>query len=227
MGKKVFIGVGHGGNDSGAVGLKDILEKNINLAVAQSCRDELERHNVTVLMSRNKDENDPLADEIKECNSFNPDIAIDIHNNAGGGDGFEAYYSVEGGVSRALAANIEAEVKSIGQNSRGCKTRNQSDGRDYYGFIRQTRAPAVLVECAFVDTKDVQIIDELHEQKAMGIAIAKGALKTLGIKWVAPTSKKYYVKVCHFTKQEDAITASQTIRKQHGWHNIIGSELVE
>lgn len=27
MGKKVFIGVGHGGNDSGAVGLKDILEK--------------------------------------------------------------------------------------------------------------------------------------------------------------------------------------------------------
>ena len=92
------------------------------------------------------DEDDPLTDEIKKRNAFNPNLAIDIHNNAGGGDGFEAYYHYNGGTSKTLAQNIEAEVKAIGQNSRGCKTRLNSGGTDYYGFIRETACPAVIVE---------------------------------------------------------------------------------
>ena len=88
--KKVFIGVGHGGKDSGAVVY--LVEKDVNLVEALACRDFLEAHGVVVLMSRTKDENDSLIEEIRECNAFNPDLAIDIHNNAGGGDGFEAYY---------------------------------------------------------------------------------------------------------------------------------------
>lgn len=36
-------------------------------------------------MSRTSDEYDPLTDEIKECNAFNPDLALDTHNNAGEG----------------------------------------------------------------------------------------------------------------------------------------------
>lgn len=227
MSKKVFLGIGHGGNDSGAVGARGIKEKDLNLSIGQACRDELERHGILVLMSRTKDENDPLSEEIKECNLFNPDLAIDIHNNAGGGDGFEAYYSVASLTSKQAALNIEAEIKSVGQNSRGCKVRKRADGRDYYGFIRQIKAPAVLVECAFVDTQDVNIIDESHEQRIMGIAIAKGIIKSLGIKWTAPNSIKYYVKVCHFGKLEDAEKASEKIKNLHGWYNVIGSELVK
>ena len=37
MSKKVFIGVGHGGSDSGAVGY--IVEKEANLVMALACRD--------------------------------------------------------------------------------------------------------------------------------------------------------------------------------------------
>ena len=67
----------------------------------------------------------------------------------------------------------------------GVKTRKNTSGKDYYGFIRQTKAPAVIVECAFVDNKaDIKIIDTAAEQKAMGVAIAKGILKTLGIAYV-------------------------------------------
>ena len=185
MAKKVFIGVGHGGADNGAVanGLK---EDNLNLAIAIACRDELTRHGVTVGMSRTKDEADTLADEIKECNAFAPDYAVEIHNNAGGGDGVEIYHHFGGGKGKTLAQNILNEIIAIGQNSRGLKTKKNNQGKDYFGWIRQTVAPACIVECAFVDNKkDVAIIDTAAEQKTMGISIAKGVLKTLGIKWVA------------------------------------------
>lgn len=142
-------------------------------------------------MSREKDENDPLTDEIKECNAFDPDLAIDIHNNAGGGDGVEAYYHYKGGESKTLAVNVLAEIVKIGQNSRGAKIKKNAKGKDYFGFIRQTNAPAVLVECAFVDNKtDIKIIDTPAEQKIMGIAIAKGILKTLGISYIAVEAPK-------------------------------------
>lgn len=177
---KVFLGVGHGGVDSGAVGY--VKEKDVNLQMALACRDYLEDNGVKVKMSRTKDENDDLKEEIRECNAYDPDLAVDIHNNSGGGDGFEAYYSIGGGKGKTLAKNIETEIKAIGQNSRGCKIRKNSSGNDYYGFIRQTYAPAVIVEGVFVDNKkDASQADTLAEQKAFGVAYAKGILKTLGV----------------------------------------------
>lgn len=187
MAKKVFLGVGHGGSDPGAV--KYLIEKDVNLNMALACRDELVRHGVQVRMSRTKDENDTLQQEIAECNAFAPDLAVDIHNNAGGGDGFEAYYHVGGGLSKTLALNIEAEVKKIDQNSRGCKTKVGSGGADYFGFIRETVCPAVICEGVFLDhKKDAAQADTLAEQKKFGVAYAKGILKTLGIAYKAPTA---------------------------------------
>jgi N-acetylmuramoyl-L-alanine amidase len=181
---KVFIGVGHGGADSGAAA-NGFKEKDLNLAIAKACRDELERHKVTVLMSRTKDEDETVNEKVKECNAFKPDYALDIHNNAGGGDGAEIYHHYGGGKGKTLAQNILNEIVKIGQNSRGLKTKTNSAGKDYFGFIRDTAAPAVLVECAFMDTKDIQIVDTAAEQKAMGVAIAKGILATLGVTYVA------------------------------------------
>lgn len=177
---RVFLGVGHGGNDPGAN--KYILEKDANLTMGLACRDYLQARGVVVGMSRTKDENDSLNEEIRECNAFNADLAVDIHNNAGGGDGFEAYYHFKGGAGKTLAQNIEAEVIKLGQNSRGCRTRKNSRGSDYYGFIRETNCPAIIVEGVFVDNaNDAKIADTVAEQKAFGEAYARGILKTLGI----------------------------------------------
>lgn len=187
MAKKVFIGVGHGGSDPGAVAFGR-EEADLNLVIALKCKDELERHGVSVKMSRTKDENDTLDEEIRECNAFNPDLAIDIHNNAGGGDGAEAFYHYGGGLSKTLAVNVLDEIAKIGQNSRGAKTKMWGEV-DYFGFIRETKAPAVIVECAFVDNAtDIKIIDTTAEQQAMGVAVAKGILKTLGITYKAEST---------------------------------------
>ena len=176
---KVFLGVGHGGNDPGAVGY--IKEADVNLNMALACRDYLVQNGVEVMMSRTKDENDDLNEEIRECNAFNPDLAVDIHNNAGGGDGCEVYHSIFVGPGKTLAENINAELVAIGQNTRGVKTRKSTKGNyDYYGFIRDTKASAAIVEGVFVDNAaDAAQADQLEEQKAFGVAIAKGILKTL------------------------------------------------
>ena len=178
---KVYLGIGHGGSDPGAVA-NGIKEKDANLVIGKAAAAELERHGVEVMLSRTTDITEGTNAKVKECNKFAPDLAGDIHNNAGGGDGAEVYHSINGGTGKSLANNILTEVKAIGQNSRGAKTKKNSSGKDYFNFIRSTNCPAVIVECAFLDNKnDVQIIDTTAEQKAMGVAIAKGFLRQLGI----------------------------------------------
>lgn len=180
---KVAVDPGHGGTDAGAV--KYLREEDVNLTMGLACRDFLELHDVAIWMSRTKDVDTDLNKMCRDINAWGADLAISCHNNAGGGDGFEVYHSLVGGKSRTLAKNIEAEVKEIGQNSRGLKTRRSTKfpGQDYYGFIRMTKCPAVICEGVFVDNKtDVKIADTLAEQRLLGYAYAKGALKTLGIK---------------------------------------------
>lgn len=177
---KVFIGVGHGGRDSGAVGY--IVEKDGALVIATACKDYLIANGVEVRMSRYIDEDESLTEKINECNAYKPDLCADIHLNAGGGDGAEVFHSIVGEKGKILAENILKELEAIGQNSRGTKTKVNFNGKDYFGFIRSTNAPAVITEAYFVDNaNDVQIGDTIEEQKIVGQAIAKGFLRTLGI----------------------------------------------
>lgn len=203
---KVFIGVGHGGSDPGAVA-NNTKEKDLNLSIALACRDELVRHGVSVKMSRDKDENDPIGEEVKECNAYAPDLAVDIHNNAGGGDGGEVFYSHLGGKGKTLAENILAEIVKVGQNSRGLKTRVNFQGKDYYAFIRNTYCPAVIVECAFVDNaSDLQILATESQRKAMGVAIAKGILKALGVEYKGERGYwKVQVGACLYRESAEAL----------------------
>ena len=209
---KVFLGVGHGGSDPGAVA-NGTKEKDLNLSIALACKDELVRHGVSVKMSRDKDENDSISEEISECNAYGPDLAVDIHNNAGGGDGGEVFYSHLGGKGKTLAENILAEIVKVGQNSRGIKTRVNSQGKDYYAFIRNTLCPAVIVECAFVDNaSDLQILATEGQRKQMGIAIAKGILKTLGVAYQSEKPTLYRVQVGAYLIKANAEAMQKKIK---------------
>ena len=192
---KVYIAPGHGGADPGAIG-NGFKEKDLNLAIGKYCAEYLKAQGITVKMSRTKDIDPGLNNRAREANAWGADLVCEIHINAGGGDGAEVYYSIVGGKSKTMAQNIEAEIKKIGQNSRGIKTKKNAQGKDFLGIIRMTKAPAVLVECAFIDNKkDIAIIDTKSEQKKMGEAIAKGILKTLGAKEKENTAEEFKVKV--------------------------------
>lgn len=172
--KTVFLSAGHGGNDPGAVahGLK---EKDINLTVLLACKSELERHEVKVIVSRLKDENDPKEQEVREANASGASIAVSFHVNAGGGYGFEVFYFTSSTEARTLANLCEKHVKAIGQNSRGAKSGN------HLYWCKKTKMPSVLCEGFFIDSADRLIGDTAEEQKAFGIAYAKAILEYLGI----------------------------------------------
>lgn len=221
---KVYIGIGHGGSDPGAVA-NGLRESDLNLEVGKACYNYLKARGVEVKISRTTDKAVEVEQRIKEANKFNADFALDIHHNAGGGDGAEVYHTKNGGKGKTLAENILAEMKKIGQNSRGTKTRLNSNGQDYFGFIRQTKCPAVLVECAFVDNKtDVKIVDTKAEQKKMGEAIAKGVLKQLGIadKVIKKetTDKLYRVQVGSFKDKKNAQDMQKKLKKA-GFDSVI------
>ena len=172
---KVFLSAGHGGTDPGAVA-NDLYEKTINLNVLLACKSELERHGVKVVCSRLKDENDPVTQEVNEANASGATLAISFHINAGGGDGFEAFYYKTSENGKKLAGLCEKHIKSLGQNSRGLKV------GDHLHFIKKTTMTAVLVESFFIDNKkDKTIGDTLAEQTKFGEAYARAILEYLGI----------------------------------------------
>ena len=200
---KVFIGVGHGGKDAGAVG-NGLKEKNVNLSIALHLRSELQRHGVTVGISRTKDEDDTTSDEVRKANAFDPDYAVDIHTNAGGGTGFEVLHTISGGKGKILAANIETAMVAAGYKSRGLKTKANSAGKDYFGFIRSIAAPSIILECAFIDSSDYKNIDSEADRQKIARAYARGILKTLGI--------AYQEEVSSVTKDE----AKEIIKEKAG-----------
>lgn len=174
---KVFLSAGHGGNDPGAVA-NNLREEDINLQILLACKTELERHGVTVVCSRTKDENDPVKEEVKEANASGAHIAVSFHTNAGGGNGSESFYYSTSTKGKKLANLCEKYTKQIGQNSRGVKI-----GDKLY-FVKNTTMPAVLCECAFIDNSaDKTIVDTIAEQKKFGVAYAKAILEYFGIKF--------------------------------------------
>ena len=213
---KVFLSAGHGGSDPGAVayGMK---EKDINLSIMLACKSELERHGVTVICSRTKDEDDRVGSEVKEANASGADIAVSFHTNAGGGDGSESFYYESSEKGERLATLCENNVKAIGQNSRGIKSGN------YLYFVKNTKMTAVLCECAFIDNdKDNDIIDSEAKRNTFGVAYAKAILEYFGITYKsgsqstqqqpkpaspAPTSS-YYTRYAGKSYQVDAVFRS-------------------
>lgn len=172
---RVFLSAGHGGTDSGATA-NGLVEKVINLNILLACKDVLERNGVTVICSRTKDENDPVSEEVKEANKSNADIAISFHNNASGGDGFEAFYYSSSKEGKKLASICEKHIKQLGQNSRGLKTGN------HLYFVKNTKMPAVLLETFFLDNvNDLKIGDTAEEQIKIGKTYANAILEYLNV----------------------------------------------
>ena len=215
----VFLSAGHGGSDPGAVA-NGLYEETINLNTLLACKEVLERHGVPVVCSRTTDENDPVQEEVTEANNAKSGIAVSFHANAGGGDGFEAYYYTTNNKGKRLAELCEKHVKALGQNSRGVKSGN------HLYFVKRTTMPAVLVESFFVDNAvDKCIGDTVDEQRAFGVAYAKAILEYLGITYktsITPAKKGpiYRVQVGAFSIKANAENIQKKL-KALGYDAII------
>jgi len=80
----VVLDPGHGGKfpHDGAHGGRGLHEKVIALQVAQKTRDALEAQGATVILTRDEDEDIPLADRVRIANEAGADVFLSIHCNA-------------------------------------------------------------------------------------------------------------------------------------------------
>lgn len=213
---KVFLSAGHGGSDPGAVA-NGLYEKTINLNTLLSCQAELIRHGVTVVCSRVTDVDDPVSQEVNEANASKADVAVSFHANAGGGDGFEAFYYSTSAKGKKLAGLCEKHVKALGQNSRGTKK------GDHLRFIKGTKMTSILVESFFVDNStDKKIGDSIAEQRAFGVAYAKAILEYLGIPYKAQNAM-FKVQVGAYSSRTSAEKMLNAL-KQAGFEAFIIKE---
>src|SRR2546428_7332644 len=80
----VVLDPGHGGRwpHDGAHGRRGLHEKVIALQVAQKTKELLEQQGATVILTRDADEDVPLADRVRLANEAGADLFLSIHCNA-------------------------------------------------------------------------------------------------------------------------------------------------
>ena len=185
--KTIVVDVGHGGKDSGAIGINGTLEKDVVLNIAK----EILRLNKTILdkdfniyLSRYKDTLISLSDRSQLTEVLNADVFVSLHCNASQNTshGLEIY------VHNSESANIKNSIvlglsvldectQKLGFKRRGVKFAN-------FQVLRETitYCPAILIETGFVTN-----IDEANyflrpkNIRAMALAILLGIANYLNI----------------------------------------------
>ena len=118
----VAIDAGHGGEDTGAHGLRGVLEKNTNLGVARALADELNQFpGVRAVLTRAGDYFIPLRERYRSAEKMKADLFISIHANSsphrGSGSGTEVYFlSLRGATDQATKdlADMENAADLVG-----------------------------------------------------------------------------------------------------------------
>ena len=182
----IYVAAGHGGSDPGACA-GGYIEKALTLKTALACRDYLKAYDCDVIMARTADVDCKVADKMAaiEAKKSIIDLVLEMHYNAGGGEGCEVYYWHTHASSKALAQKVLTEMTKLGQKSRGIK--ESKAGTSYnFGMCRQaatTGIPSILGEYAFVDNaKDQAKINSDAKLRAVGEAYAKAAVSYLGLR---------------------------------------------
>ncbi len=207
-GVTICLDPGHGGNDSGAIGINNVYEKNLTLKIAQYCKQELEKYNCKVVMTRTGDTNPSLEERADYAKAQGAKYLISIHLNSaasGGAVGAEVYYpnthwrpdiSANG---KNVAQAIQSQLVSLGLYDRGIKFRTidtniypdpfrYDDGSvaDYYGIIRNAKyngLTGLIIEHCFINSVSDynNYLNSDAKLQKLGVADANGIVSALGL----------------------------------------------
>ena len=168
----VVIDPGHGGKDSGAVGIGGLQEKNIILPIGQQVAEILEQHGVQAVLTRTADYFVDLGPRVVMTQRLNADLFVSIHANSIDNrpdvNGLEVYYFESG---LRLAQTVKKSIlQSIDEPDRGVR-----HARFY--VLRNNSIPAILVETGYVTgVEDAPRLASPAYQSQMAQAIARGIL---------------------------------------------------
>ena len=210
-GMTICLDPGHGGSDSGANAFGQ-KESALTLKIANYCKEELEKYDVNVVMTRTTDtrpsENaaQDLIDRVMTAKKARASYIISFHLNSAentSAHGAEVYFpNTSGNASlssngQAMAKAIQNQLVALGLYDRGIKIKNYMDGstssnpnssdKDYYGLIRYAKEQNIsglIIEHCFLNNPDEynQYLSSEEKLQQLGVADAKGIVSALGLR---------------------------------------------
>ena len=172
----VIIDPGHGGKDSGAIGIGGVLEKDVILPISKRITEVLERNGIQVIMTRDSDYFVTLPGRVTMAEQANADVFVSIHANSAGANrpevsGLETYHYDSG---LRLAQIVHSKILQ----SLNVRDRKVRKARFY--VLRKTSMPSILVETGFLTGRDdAAKLRTSAYQNQMADAIAQGILQYL------------------------------------------------
>lgn len=120
-----------------------------------------------------------LTSIVKKCNAHEVDLDVSIHFNAGAADktgngkttGTEVFIYNSNSGAKPYAQNVARAIANLGFRLRDDAIKDDVKNASYLYVLRKTKAPAMLIECCFVDDKDDVA---LYDYKSMAEAIVYG-----------------------------------------------------
>ena len=193
--KEIILAIDIGHNvpyDTGAVGIRK--EDDLNRLVGNSLISRLRERGIKVVNctpNTAKSLNDSLYQRVITANNSGATLFVSIHHNAcPGGYGAEVLCiknNYQGGLSTKVGESILNELASLGLRNRGVK-----DRRDLY-VINNTSMPALIVECAFVDSSSDM---KNYNPEKTAAAIYKGICTALALsenQKPSTNNEEYYI----------------------------------
>lgn len=198
---KIAISVGHTltGRGTGAVGF--LNESICTREIGEKVKSMLEAQGNEVTYCRVDLSDNDLAYRVELANKSDADLFAEIHLNAGGGLGTEVYTYGAKEVTQAIA--VLNAIVELGFRNRGIK-----DGKSLY-VIRNTRMPAMLIECCFVDSKEDA---DRYNPDEIAKAIVKGLTGT-EVKEITPV-------VPNPTSMQENLKPSYNFRSLQGFVGV-------
>ena len=188
--KVILIDPGHGGKDPGKVGVNGAKEKDINLAIALTLRDLMEKEGYEVVMTREIDcglyeetdtnkKNADMRNRVKLIEEVKPILAVSIHQNSFSQEsshGAQVFYyetSTEGLKFAKVMQQIIKDYIADGNH------RVEKANTAYY-MLKKSTCPLIIIECGFLSNyKEAELLITQDYQMKMAEAIRNGILKYL------------------------------------------------
>ena len=187
---KIYIGVGHGSGDSGAVNGKR-KECDDNLRLALKIKEYFKNQPVEVKFSRLGDSGLDITGRCNEANKWGADYFISLHRDSASANasGVSVYiYSKANEYTKAKAEVIVNNVsKAMGVSNRGVHKGAAGRFTDF-GVNRQTNMHSCLLEVGFISSnKDNKAFDTHIDDIAKAIVVS--TMSVCGVDYVEPVKK--------------------------------------
>lgn len=174
---EVVLDAGHGGMDPGKVGVNNVLEKDINLAITLQLKNFLEAADVKVILTRTddnglykeSDKNKKVQDmksRLAILNQKAPDLAVSIHQNSYPQEkvnGAQVFFYKESLEGKNAATMMQQQL------IKGIEPENHREAKpnDTYYLLKKTECPLIIVECGFLSNYNEaeKLADTAYQEK--------------------------------------------------------------